>query len=154
MGDCAGSPAFTHVAFDDFQVVHDNLTGGSRSTSGRLVPFCMYTDPELARVGLNETEARRLGLGYRVLSMPMAAVLRTRTISEPRGFMKMLIAADSDEILGFTAFGAEATELLAAVQTAMVGRLPYTTLRGAIYTHPAMAEGLTFLLRNTPAART
>jgi pyruvate/2-oxoglutarate dehydrogenase complex dihydrolipoamide dehydrogenase (E3) component len=150
MGDCAGSPQFTHVAFDDFQVVHDNLTGGSRSTSGRLIPFCMFTDPELARVGLNETEARRLGLGYRVLSMPMAAVLRTRAISEPRGFMKMLIAADSDEILGFTVFGAEATELLAAVQTAMVGRLPYTALRSAIYTHPAMAEGLTFLLRNTP----
>jgi pyruvate/2-oxoglutarate dehydrogenase complex dihydrolipoamide dehydrogenase (E3) component len=150
MGDCAGSPQFTHVAFDDFQVVHDNLTGGSRSTSGRLIPFCMFTDPELARVGLNETEARRLGLGYRLLSMPMAAVLRTRTLSEPRGFMKMLIAADSDEILGFTVFGAEATELLAAVQTAMVGRLPYTALRSAIYTHPAMAEGLTFLLRNTP----
>jgi pyruvate/2-oxoglutarate dehydrogenase complex dihydrolipoamide dehydrogenase (E3) component len=153
MGDCAGSPQFTHAAFDDFQVVHDNLTGGSRTTTGRLIPFCMFTDPELARVGLNETEARRLGLGYRVLSMPMAAVLRTRTISEPRGFMKMLIAADSDEILGFTAFGAEATELLAAVQTAMVGRLPYTTLRSAIYTHPAMAEGLTFLLRNTPVPR-
>ena len=150
MGDCAGSPQFTHVAFDDFRVVHDNLTGGSKTTSGRLVPFCMFTDPELARVGLNETESRRLGLGYRVLSMPMAAVLRTRTISEPRGFMKMLIAADSDEILGFTAFGAEATELLAAVQTAMVGRLPYTALESAIYTHPAMAEGLTFLLRNTP----
>jgi pyruvate/2-oxoglutarate dehydrogenase complex dihydrolipoamide dehydrogenase (E3) component len=150
MGDCAGSPQFTHAAFDDFQVVHDNLTGGSRTTSGRLIPFCMYTDPELARVGLNETEARRLGVGYRLLSMPMAAVLRTKTISEPRGFMKMLIAADSDEILGFTAFGAEATELLAAVQTAMVGRVPYTTLRSAIYTHPAMAEGLTFLLRNTP----
>jgi pyruvate/2-oxoglutarate dehydrogenase complex dihydrolipoamide dehydrogenase (E3) component len=150
MGDCAGSPQFTHVAFDDFQVVHDNLTGGSRSTSGRLIPFCMFTDPELARVGLNETEARRLGLGYRLLSMPMAAVLRTRTLSEPRGFMKMLIAADSDEILGFTVLGAEATELLAAVQTAMVGRLPYTALRSAIYTHPAMAEGLTFLLRNTP----
>jgi pyruvate/2-oxoglutarate dehydrogenase complex dihydrolipoamide dehydrogenase (E3) component len=150
MGDCAGSPQFTHVAFDDFQVVHDNLTGGSRTTSGRLIPFCMFTDPELARVGLNETEARRLGLGYRMLSMPMAAVLRTRAISEPRGFMKMLIAADSDEILGFTVFGAEATELLAAVQTAMVGRLTYTALRSAIYTHPAMAEGLTFLLRNTP----
>jgi pyruvate/2-oxoglutarate dehydrogenase complex dihydrolipoamide dehydrogenase (E3) component len=150
MGDCAGSPQFTHVAFDDFQVVHDNLTGGNRTTTGRLIPFCMFTDPELARVGLNETEARRLGLGYRLLSMPMAAVLRTRAISEPRGFMKMLIAADSDEILGFTVFGAEATELLAAVQTAMVGRLTYTALRSAIYTHPAMAEGLTFLLRNTP----
>jgi pyruvate/2-oxoglutarate dehydrogenase complex dihydrolipoamide dehydrogenase (E3) component len=82
--------------------------------------------------------------------MPMAAVLRTRTISEPRGFMKMLIAADSDEILGFTAFGAEATELLAAVQTAMVGRMPYSAVGSAIYTHPAMTEGLTFLLRNTP----
>jgi pyruvate/2-oxoglutarate dehydrogenase complex dihydrolipoamide dehydrogenase (E3) component len=150
MGDCAGSPAFTHVAFDDFQVVHDNLTGGSRSTSGRLVPFCMYTDPELARVGLNEAEAKRQGIGYRLLTMPMAAVLRTRTLSEPRGFMKMLIAADNDQILGFAAFGAEASELLAAVQTAMVGRLPYTALHSAIYAHPTMAEGLTFLLRNTP----
>ena len=82
--------------------------------------------------------------------MPMAAVLRTRTISEPRGFMKMLIAADSDQILGFTAFGAEASELMAAVQTAMVGRVPYTALHSAIYAHPTMAEGLTFLLRNTP----
>jgi pyruvate/2-oxoglutarate dehydrogenase complex dihydrolipoamide dehydrogenase (E3) component len=108
MGECAGSPQFTHVAFDDFRVVHDNLTGGSRTTAGRLVPYCMYTDPELAWVGINETEARRRGLGYRLLSMPMAAVLRTRTISEPRGFMKMLIAADSDEILGFTAFAASA----------------------------------------------
>ena len=97
MGECAGSPQFTHVAFDDFRVVHDNLHGGTRSTTGRLVPYCMYTDPELARVGCNETEARRRGIGYRLLAMPMAAVLRTRTISEPRGFMKMLIAADSDE---------------------------------------------------------
>jgi pyruvate/2-oxoglutarate dehydrogenase complex dihydrolipoamide dehydrogenase (E3) component len=150
MGDCAGSAQFTHVAFDDFRVVHDNMSGGSRSTSGRLVPFCMYTDPELARVGLNEADAARLGIGYRLLSMPMAAVLRTKTISEPRGFMKMLIAADTDEILGFTAFGAEASELLAAVQTAMVGRLPYTELHRAIYAHPTMAEALTFLIRNTP----
>jgi pyruvate/2-oxoglutarate dehydrogenase complex dihydrolipoamide dehydrogenase (E3) component len=150
MGECAGSPQFTHVAFDDFRVVYDNLRGGNRTTSGRLVPYCMYTDPELARVGYNESEARRRGIGYRLLTMPMAAVLRTRTISEPRGFMKMLIAADSDQILGFTAFGAEASELMAAVQTAMVGRIPYTALHNAIYAHPAMAEGLTFLLRNTP----
>ncbi len=151
MGDCAGSPQFTHVAFDDFRVVHDNLHGGNRTTAGRLVPYCMYTDPELARVGCNESEARRRGIGYRLLTMPMAAVLRTRTLSEPRGFMKMLIAADSDQILGFTAFGAEASELMAAVQTAMAGRLPYTALHSAIYAHPTMAEGLTFLLRNTPA---
>jgi pyruvate/2-oxoglutarate dehydrogenase complex dihydrolipoamide dehydrogenase (E3) component len=150
MGECAGSPQFTHVAFDDFRVVHDNLSGGSSTTTDRLVPYCMYTDPELARVGYNETEARRRGIGYRVLTLPMAAVLRTRTLSEPRGFMKMLIAADSDEILGFTMFGAEASELMAAVQTAMIGRIPYTTLRSSIYAHPTAAEGLTFLLRNTP----
>jgi pyruvate/2-oxoglutarate dehydrogenase complex dihydrolipoamide dehydrogenase (E3) component len=150
MGDCAGSPQFTHVAFDDFRVVHDNLTGGSSTTTDRLVPYCMFTDPELARVGYNESDARLRGIEYRVLTLPMAAVLRTRTLSEPRGFMKMLIAADSDEILGFTVFGAEASELMAAVQTAMVGRIPYTALRKAIYAHPAAAEGLTFLLRNTP----
>jgi pyruvate/2-oxoglutarate dehydrogenase complex dihydrolipoamide dehydrogenase (E3) component len=150
MGECAGSPQFTHVAFDDFRVVHDNLTGGSSTTTDRLVPHCMYTDPELARVGCNESEARRRGIGYRVLTLPMAAVLRTRTLSEPRGFMKMLIAADSDQILGFTVFGAEASELMAAVQTAMIGRIPYPALRGAIYAHPSAAEGLTFLLRNKP----
>jgi pyruvate/2-oxoglutarate dehydrogenase complex dihydrolipoamide dehydrogenase (E3) component len=154
MGECAGSPQFTHVAFDDFRVVHDNLTGGSSTTTDRLVPYCMYTDPELARVGCNESEARRRGIGYRVLTLPMAAVLRTRTLSEPRGFMKMLIAADSDEILGFTVFGAEASELMAAVQTAMIGRIPYTALRSAIYAHPTAAEGLTFLLRNTPTRPT
>jgi pyruvate/2-oxoglutarate dehydrogenase complex dihydrolipoamide dehydrogenase (E3) component len=152
MGECAGSPQFTHVAFDDFRVVHDNLTGGSSTTTDRLVPYCIYTDPELARVGCNESEARRRSIGYRLLTQPMAAVLRTRTLSEPRGFMKLLIAADSDEILGFTVFGAEASELLAAVQTAMIGHLPYTALRSAIYAHPTAAEGLTFLLRNTPAA--
>jgi pyruvate/2-oxoglutarate dehydrogenase complex dihydrolipoamide dehydrogenase (E3) component len=112
----------------------------------------MFLDPELARVGYNESEARRRGIRYGLLTMPMAAVLRTRTLSEPRGFMKMLIAADSDEILGFTAFGAEASELMAAVQTAMIGRIPYTALRSAIYAHPTTSEGLTFLLGNTPTA--
>ncbi len=152
MGECAGSPQFTHAAFDDFRVVHDNLNGGGSTTGDRLVPYCMYTDPELARVGCNESEASRRDIGYRLLTQPMAAVLRTRTLSEPRGFMKMLIAADSDEILGFTVFGAEASELMAAVQTAMVGRVPYTALRRALYAHPTAAEGLTFLLRNTPTA--
>lgn len=150
MGECAGSPQFTHVAFDDFRVVESNLSGGDRTTKDRLVPFCMFTDPELARVGLNESEARSRGVPYRLLTMPMAEVLRTETISEPRGFMKMLVGADSDDILGFTAFGAEASELMAAVQTAMVGRVPYTALHSAIYAHPTMSEGLTFLLRKTP----
>jgi pyruvate/2-oxoglutarate dehydrogenase complex dihydrolipoamide dehydrogenase (E3) component len=150
MGECAGSPQFTHVAFDDFRVVRDNLHGGDSTTTDRLVPYCMYTDPELARVGCNESEARHRGIGYRLLTLPMAAVLRTRTLSEPRGFMKMLIAADSDEILGFTAFGAEASELMAAVQTAMISRTPYTALRSAIFAHPTAAEGLTFLLGEHP----
>jgi pyruvate/2-oxoglutarate dehydrogenase complex dihydrolipoamide dehydrogenase (E3) component len=146
MGDCAGSPQFTHVAFDDFRIVRENLNGGSRTTRNRLVPFCMFTDPELARVGLNESEARARHLTYRVARMPMAAVLRTRTTSEPRGFMKMIIDRESDHILGFTVFGAEASELMATVQTAMLGNLPYTALRDALFTHPTAAEGLTVLL--------
>ncbi len=151
MGDCAGSPMFTHVAFDDFRIVHDNLNGGNRTTKNRLIPFCMFTDPELARVGRNESEARRAGVEYRLVKMPIAEILRTRTVSEPRGLMKMLIAKNSDEILGFTALGFEASELMVAAQTAMLGRIPYTMLRDAIFTHPTMSEGLNQLLANVPA---
>jgi pyruvate/2-oxoglutarate dehydrogenase complex dihydrolipoamide dehydrogenase (E3) component len=146
MGDCAGSPQFTHAAYNDFLIVHANLNGGNRTTKNRLVPFCMYTDPELVRVGRNESEARRGGIDYHLAKMPMADVLRTRTVSEPRGFMKMLIGKDNDEILGFTGFGVEASELMAAVQTAMVGRMPFTMLGDAIFTHPTISEGLVFLL--------
>ena len=154
MGDCAGSPQFTHVAFDDFRVVYDNLNGGKRTTKNRLVPFCMFTDPELARVGRNESEARRDGIEYRLAKMRTADVLRTRTVSEPRGFLKLLIGANSDEILGFTGFGFEASELMAAVQTAMIGRMPYTMLRDAIFTHPTMSEGLIALMASIPAKST
>jgi pyruvate/2-oxoglutarate dehydrogenase complex dihydrolipoamide dehydrogenase (E3) component len=153
MGDCAGTPQFTHAAYDDFRVVRDNLLGATppRTTRGRLIPSCMFTDPELIRVGLNEKHARELGIPYRIAKFPASAVLRTRTISEPRGFIKMLIAIDSDRILGFTAFCVEASELLAAVQTAMVGDLPYTVLRDAVYTHPTMSEGFVFFLSDVPA---
>jgi pyruvate/2-oxoglutarate dehydrogenase complex dihydrolipoamide dehydrogenase (E3) component len=151
MGDCAGSPQFTHVAYNDFRIVHENLKGGNRTTKDRIVPFCMFTDPELARVGRNETEAKRDKIEYRVAKLPMANVLRTHTIAETRGFMKMLIGKESDEIVGFTAFGVEASELMAAVQTAMVGRLPYTVLQNAIFAHPTMAEGLSPLLAGVPA---
>ena len=154
MGECAGSPKFTHVAFDDSRVVYDNLNGGNRTTRNRLVPFCLFTDPVLARVGLNESEAKSRGIGYRLAKMPMANILKTRTLSEPRGFLKMLIGAESDEILGFTAFGVEGSELMAVVQTAMIGHLPYTTLRQGIFTHPTVAEGLTALLANVPAKAT
>jgi pyruvate/2-oxoglutarate dehydrogenase complex dihydrolipoamide dehydrogenase (E3) component len=154
MGDCAGSPQFTHIAFDDFRVVYDNLNGGNRTTRNRLISFCMFTDPELTRVGRNESEARRDGVEYRVAKMPMADVLRTETVSEPRGFLKMLIGANSDEILGFTAFGFEASEPTVAVQIAMIGRMPYTLLRDAIFTHPTMSEGLIKLLTSVPAKST
>ena len=146
MGDCAGSPQFTHVAYDDFRVVRDNLSGGSRTTRDRLIPFCMFTDPELSRVGLNESEAKKRGVAYRLAKVPMAAVLRAVALAETRGLAKMLIDAHSDRILGFTVLGVEGSEMMAAVQTAMLGGLPYTMLRDAIFTHPTTAEGLVFLL--------
>ena len=151
MGDCAGSPFFTHVAYDDFRIVRDNLNGGHRTTRNRLVPFCMFTDPELVRVGMSESEAKARGIAYRLVKIPMSSVLRMRTLSELRGFMKMLIDTESDRILGFTAFGSEATELMATVQTAMLGGLAYTVLRDAIFTHPTAAEGLGVLLTSVPA---
>jgi pyruvate/2-oxoglutarate dehydrogenase complex dihydrolipoamide dehydrogenase (E3) component len=150
LGECAGSPKYTHVAFDDFRIVRDNLAGGKRTTTGRLIPFCLFTDPELAHVGLSETEAKTNGVRYRLAKIPMTNVLRTHTISEPRGFLKALIGGD-DSILGFTAFGAEASEFLAAMQTAMLGKIPYQVVRDAIYAHPTMVEGLGPLLGSVPA---
>ncbi len=148
MGECAGSPQFTHVAFDDFRVVRDNLAGKARTTRDRLVPYCAFIDPELGRVGLSETDARRLGLDVRVVRLPMTSVLRARAIGETRGFMKALIDTKSDRILGFTMLGADAGEVIAVVQTAMLAGLPYTALRDAILTHPTMAEGLNVLFAN------
>jgi pyruvate/2-oxoglutarate dehydrogenase complex dihydrolipoamide dehydrogenase (E3) component len=142
LGECAGSPQFTHISEDDFRIVQANLHGGSRNTRDGLVPFCLFTDPEIARVGLNENEAIAAGRPYRVAKLPMLAVLRARTLSETRGFMKALVGLDSDEILGFTAVAPHAGEIMSVVQTAMMGKLPYTALRDAVFTHPTMAEGL------------
>jgi pyruvate/2-oxoglutarate dehydrogenase complex dihydrolipoamide dehydrogenase (E3) component len=151
LGECAGSPQFTHISEDDFRIVRANLHGGSRSTRDRLVPFCLFTDPEIARVGLNENEAVATGRRYRVAKLPMQAVLRARTLSETRGFMKALVGHNSDEILGFTAVGPHAGEVMAVVQTAMMGKLPYAALRDAVFTHPTMAEGLGPLFAGVPA---
>jgi len=150
VGECAGSPQFTHVAFDDFRVVRDNLLGTERSTRDRLIPYCAFIDPELARVGLDETTAQQQRIAFRVARIPMTSVLRARAMGETRGFMKMLLAADSDRIIGFTMLGANAGEVLAVVQTAMLAGLPYTGLRDAILTHPTMAEGLNVLLASVP----
>jgi len=147
MGDCAGSPAFTHMAFEDFRIVRDNLKGGQRSTAGRQVPFCLFTDPELARVGLNETEARRQGVAYRLAELPVAAILRTHTTGEARGKLKALVGAD-DRIIGFTAFGAHAGEMLPPIQLAMSAGLPYQAVEALTVAHPTYAEGLVLLFSN------
>jgi pyruvate/2-oxoglutarate dehydrogenase complex dihydrolipoamide dehydrogenase (E3) component len=150
IGECAGSPHFTHVSVDDFRIIRDNLAGGRRTTRDRLVPYCMFTDPPLARVGLNEREAQRRDLGVRVARLPTSAVLRTEATDETQGFMKALVGASDERILGFTMIGAEAGEVVAAVQTAMLAQLPYPKLRDATLTHPTMAEGLGSLFSNVP----
>jgi pyruvate/2-oxoglutarate dehydrogenase complex dihydrolipoamide dehydrogenase (E3) component len=149
IGECAGSPQFTHVSVDDFRIIRDNLAGGNRSTSDRLVPYCMFTDPPLARVGLSENEARDRGIAVRVGRLPMSNVLRTEATDETQGFMKVLVGAD-DRILGFAMIGSEAGEVMAAVQTAMLAGLPYQRLRDAVIAHLTMAEGLGPLLANVP----
>src|SRR5262249_20491994 len=130
IGECAGSPQFTHVSGDDFRIIRDNLTGGNRSTRGRLIPYCMFTEPPLARVGLSEGEARRHGVAVRVARLPTSAVVRTETTGETQGFMKALVGASDDGILGFAMIGAEAGEVMAVVQTAMLAGLPYPKLIG------------------------
>ncbi|HEX4119175.1 MAG TPA: FAD-dependent oxidoreductase [Verrucomicrobiae bacterium] len=151
VGDCAGSPYFTHISADDFLIVSDNIAGGNRVTTGRQVPFCLFIDPEFARIGLSETEAKAGGIPYRLAKLPMAAVFRAMTISETRGFMKALIDTKSDRILGFTMFGDGAGEVMATVQMTMLAGLPYTALRDAVIAHPTMAEGLIPLLLTVPA---
>jgi pyruvate/2-oxoglutarate dehydrogenase complex dihydrolipoamide dehydrogenase (E3) component len=150
IGECAGSPQFTHASVDDFRIIRDNLAGGNRSTRDRLVPYCMFTDPPLARVGLSESEARVRGISVRVARLPMSAVLRTEATDERQGFMKALVGTD-DSIVGFTMIGSEAGEVMAAVQTAMLAKLPYQRLREAVIAHLTVAEGLGPLFSNIPA---
>jgi pyruvate/2-oxoglutarate dehydrogenase complex dihydrolipoamide dehydrogenase (E3) component len=151
IGEVAGSPQFTHISIDDFRVVRDNIEGRNHLTAGRQVPYCLFTDPELARVGLSEKEASAQGISYRLFKIPMEAVLRARTLSETRGFLKALVEADSDRILGFTAFGVGAGEIMASVQIAMIAGLPYTALRDAVLTHPTLVEGLAALFSSEPS---
>jgi pyruvate/2-oxoglutarate dehydrogenase complex dihydrolipoamide dehydrogenase (E3) component len=154
IGEVAGTPQFTHVSVDDFRVVRDNLMGIHRTTTGRQIPYTLFTDPELARIGLTEKEAKARGTEYRLFKLPMQGVLRARTLSETRGFLKALVAVDSDLILGFTAFAIDAGEIMASVQTAMMAALPYTALRDAIWAHPTLVEGLIPLFSSTPCLST
>src|SRR5262245_579394 len=150
VGECAGSPQFTHVSEDDFRIIRDNLAGGRRTTRGRLVPYCLFTDPPLARVGLSEAEARQAGIAVRVAKLPMKGVLRSWTTGEMAGFMKVLVEAKGERILGFTMIGPEAGEVMAVVQMAMLGGVPFTIFRDAILAHPTMAEGLNALFNAVP----
>ena len=151
IGEVAGSPQFTHISVDDFRVVFNSLTGGNRVTTCRQVPFCLFTDPEFARIGLSEKEAKSRGISYRLFKIPMEGVLRTRTLSETRGFLKALVETDGDRILGFAAFGVDAGEIMSSVQIAMIAGLPYTALRDAILAHPTLLEGLGPLFSSVPS---
>jgi pyruvate/2-oxoglutarate dehydrogenase complex dihydrolipoamide dehydrogenase (E3) component len=151
IGEVAGSPQFTHVSVDDFRVVRDNLAGGNHVTTGRQIPYTLFTDPELARIGLNEREAKARGISYRLFKIPLEQVLRARTLSEMRGFLKALVEVNGDRILGFTAFAVDGGEIMASVQTAIMAGLPYTALRDAIWAHPTLVEGLSPLFSSAPS---
>ena len=150
LGECAGSPQFTHVSEDDFRIIRDNLSGGNRNTRDRLIPYCMFTDPPLAHVGLSEGDAERQGVIVRVARLPVDSVLRAQAAGERQGFMKVLVGENDDRILGFTMIGAAAGEVMAVVQMAMLAGAPYGRLADAILAHPTMAEGLGMLFSNVP----
>ncbi len=146
LGDVKGGPAFTHISYDDFRIIKTNLLeGGHATTRGRLVPYTIYMDPQLGRVGLSETEARQQGRAIRVAKLPMNFVNRALEVDEPRGFMKAVVDADSRQILGATVLGIEGGEVMSIIETAMLGHLPYPALRDAVFAHPTLAESLNSL---------
>jgi len=143
LGDAKGGPAFTHISYDDFRIVQENvLHGGRASTANRFVPVCVFMDPELARVGLTEREARATGRPVQVFTMPMTSVARALEMDETRGLMKAVVDTESQRILGYTILGVMGGEVMTAVEIAMMGRLSYTALRDATIAHPVVAESL------------
>lgn len=146
LGDVTGGPAFTHISYDDYRIIRANLLdGGSRTTGDRPVPYCVFTDPELGRVGLTETEAREAGHEVRVARMPMSSVARALEQEEPRGVIKVVIDGATDRILGCAVLGVAGGEIMAMLEIAMLGDLPYTALRDGVFAHPTLAEGLNTL---------
>ena len=145
-GDVAGTPQFTHASWNDFRVLRDLLAGEEASTSGRLIPWAVFTTPELGHVGLTEAQARAAGHSIRIAKTPTAAVPRAKTLGRTEGFYKIVIDADTDEILGAAIIGAEASEVVTSVQMAMLGGLTWRQVRDAVITHPTMGEGLNIVL--------
>jgi pyruvate/2-oxoglutarate dehydrogenase complex dihydrolipoamide dehydrogenase (E3) component len=141
LGDIKGGPAFTHISYDDFRIIRTNLIeGGEASTKQRMVPYTVFIDPQLGRVGMSEQEAREQGRAIRVAKMPMSYVARALEVDETRGFMKAIVDAETKQILGATVLGIEGGEMMAQIQLAIMGRLPYTVLRDAVFAHPTLAE--------------
>jgi pyruvate/2-oxoglutarate dehydrogenase complex dihydrolipoamide dehydrogenase (E3) component len=146
MGDVKGGPAFTHVSYDDYRILHANLIGHEKSsTRDRIVPYTVFIDPQLGRAGLTEREARTQGRAIRVAKLPMSAVVRALETGETRGFMKVIVDADTGQILGCAILGTEGGEIMTMIQVAMLGKLTYTAMANAIFTHPLLAEGLNTL---------
>lgn len=147
LGDVKGGPQFTHISYDDFRIIRANLIEhGNVTIKDRLVPYTVYIDPQLGRVGLTETEARAKGLNIKIAKMPMSYVARAIEMGETRGFMKVLIDAETKQILGCAVLGVEGGEIMSMLQIAMMGKLPYTALKDAIFAHPTLAESLNNLL--------
>jgi len=149
LGDVKGGPQFTHISYDDFRIIRTNLLeGGSATTTDRMVPYTVFIDPQLGRVGLGEEEARKQGRNIKVAKMPMSWVARADEVDETRGFMKAVVDAETRQILGCAILGIEGGELMAMVEIAMLGHLPYTVLRDAVFAHPTLAESLNNLFTN------
>lgn len=143
LGDVKGGPAFTHISYDDFRILETNLLkGGNATTRGRVVPYTVFMDPELGRVGLSEREARSQGRSIRVAKMPMRYVARAIESAETRGVMKVVVDAGTGQILGCAILGLYGGEIMSIVEVTMMGRLPYTALQNAIFAHPTLAESL------------
>jgi pyruvate/2-oxoglutarate dehydrogenase complex dihydrolipoamide dehydrogenase (E3) component len=143
LGDIKGGPAFTHISYDDFRIIRANLLEGkTASTKDRQVPYCVFIDPQLGRVGITENEARAQGRHFRVAKLPMTSVARALEVDETRGFMKAIVDAETNQILGAAVLGIEGGEVMSVLETAMMGKLPYTALRDATYAHPTLSESL------------
>jgi pyruvate/2-oxoglutarate dehydrogenase complex dihydrolipoamide dehydrogenase (E3) component len=152
MGDVKGGPAFTHLSYDDYRILHANLIRHEKaSTRDRVVPYTVFIDPQLGRVGMTEREAREQGRTIRVAKLPMNAVIRAIETGETRGFMKALVDADSGQILGCAVLGVEGGEIMTIIQVAMLGKLPYTAMADAVFTHPLLAEGVNTLFATLDA---
>jgi pyruvate/2-oxoglutarate dehydrogenase complex dihydrolipoamide dehydrogenase (E3) component len=143
LGDVKGGPAFTHISYDDYRIIRTNLLdGGNATTDGRLVPYTVFIDPQLGRIGISEAEAKEKNLEIRIAKLEMTGVARAIEMSETRGFMKAIVDADTNQILGAAVLGVEGGELMSMFEIAMMGKLPYTGLRDAIFAHPTLAESL------------